>query len=242
LRSKRPAAGDDSLFAANLVALVGLAPPAPPAPLARVETTPPERTRDEMMAPFLDAELASRATVATEPVPIAGPPAFADLSLDDALDELSAVHEFIARVQPKLNAARKAVADLEGVVNMRLTERGARVYDGARLHCRYETRKSGSAGIPYPDALRAELEAINAAAIAANLPPVIPAKELDAALPRETPPPVVKPDLRKTRKLADRGDVVRAVVVRHILEPKKFDALVIEPLQINVTPSPPALT
>ena len=65
----------------------------------------------------------------------------------------------------------------------------------------------------------------------------MPEKEIDAALPVVTAPPIVKPDLRKVRKLAEFGNAAAHVITAHINEPQAFEMLVIEPVieEKNVT-------
>jgi hypothetical protein len=164
------------------------------------------------------------------PLPIATPaaaPTYETLSLDDALDELGAIDAYLAKTLPAVNAAHTERQKLLEVVGLRMAAQGARKYVGTRCVCRYETQRLGSAAIPMAAGLRAELLASAK----------IPAGEIDSALPLVTPPPICKPDLRRVRKLADYGDSIADIIGRHIVEARRIERLVVEPVELNVTPA-----
>jgi hypothetical protein len=155
----------------------------------------------------------------------------ADMSLEDALDELGNVDAYLARVLPEVTRAQKARTDLRTVIALRLEERGARRFERGVWRARFETVKRGSAAVHEPAALRKMLMQI----------PDVPQAAIDEALPEITPPVAVKPNLRLVRKLADYGSKIRAIVRAHIVEAQEFENLVIEPIELNVTPATDAI-
>jgi hypothetical protein len=173
------------------------------------------------------AQSAPIAPFAAPDVPPAPPVATLEAApLDDLLDMIGELDALIPGMLTRLNEAHAARQSLLDVIGVRMGELGARKYVGAHCVCRYEIRKSGSAAIPLPAGLRAELVA------SAKIPPA----DIDDALPMVTPPPTCKPDLRKTRKLAAYGHEVADIIDRHIVEAKKSEYLVVEPLMIDATP------
>lgn len=154
------------------------------------------------------------------------PPTYESLTLDDALDELLVVTEFIERTQRKLNAAAEARVKLRAVIHDRMLLIEAREYDGARIACKFEVEATGSVKVRDPAALKAQIAATKK----------VPAKRLEEAFPVVTPDPVVTADLRKVRKLADFGSDVAALLKSGISEKTKYDVLVTTPKMIDVTP------
>jgi hypothetical protein len=159
-------------------------------------------------------------------------PSYDTMTLDDALDELAVVDDYIERWLSKINAAHKARQDLRAVINARLTANKCRKYAGVRMICRYDTVKSGGASIPLPDSLRADLLAAKTK---------ISDDDLANAVPVIQPPPTCKPDLRAVRKLSEYGEDIAAIVKRHIREANKTDVLIIEPIMLTVEPAKAAL-
>jgi len=160
-------------------------------------------------------------------------PSLTDLSLEELIDERVNITAYIDRVRPELMRANKALTDVDTMIALRMEETKARKFERGGFRGAFVTQKRGSASVVTPDALRKELEAI----------PDVPRHALDEALQIITPPPTVKPDLRKVRKLADYGDAAAKVVKAHITEAIEFEALVIEEIRpmVNVTASPEAI-
>lgn len=154
--------------------------------------------------------------------------AIADLSLEEAIDELANVEAYIERMSPQLAKAIKARADYRSQIAFRMQENGARKFERGGWRGWFEKKKQGSASVYEPTALRAQLEQIDD----------VPKAALNDALPWVTADPIVKPDLRKVRKLADWGSQAARLVAAHISEPLEFEVLVIEqvaPEMLDVT-------
>lgn len=163
----------------------------------------------------------------------AAEPAYTDMTLEELLDARSDVLTFLNENRPKIAAAAKAQIDLETMIALRMEETGSRKFERGGFRGAFKMVKRGSASVHEADALRAQLSKIED----------IPAKALDEALPYVTPPPFVKPDLRKVRKLCDYGNAGAKIIIAHINEPLEYETLVIEaipPEMIDVTPEVPA--
>lgn len=163
---------------------------------------------------------------------------YSDLTLEEALDARSNAIAYLKANEPKIVEAYKAIRDLDTMITLRLEEKGARKFERGGYRGSFKTVKRGSAFVYEPAALRAQLLRLSAEEHA------LPLEEVDAALPEITPPPVIKPDLRKVRKLAAWGTDVAKFVTAHISEPDEYEVLVIDeipPSELNVTPAAKAL-
>jgi hypothetical protein len=153
-------------------------------------------------------------------------PTLEDLSLEEALDNLAVIDGFIKSKQPELDAARAAAQDLRTIIKLRMEERKATRFERGGWRSRFTMVKQGAASLNMPTELRAFLISTGE----------IPLKEIDDALPIVIAPPIVKGDLRKVRKLADYGGDCKKAVEAHIFEPRQVEQLIIEPVEIDVTP------
>lgn len=153
-------------------------------------------------------------------------PALEDLSLEEALDERENVLAFLDQVMPNVQKAQKALADYECVIQLRMEQRQAKKFEHGEWRGEFKMVKSGSASVFQPDVLRAAIEKIG----------LVPAKELEDALQVIVPPPIVKADLRKLRKLVDYGAEVGKQIRFHIVEPREREVFTLERIPRNVTP------
>lgn len=153
-----------------------------------------------------------------------------DLTLEEAIDALSNVRGYIASLAPELARAQKDEIDLTTQIALLMEQKGQRKFERGGWRGGYKNVKRGSASVSEPAALRAELLQIED----------VPRKDIEEALPIVEVAPVVKPDLRKVRKLAEYGNAVAHVVTAHVVEALEYEVLVIEPIvgEINVTPTP----
>ena len=163
------------------------------------------------------------AQIETRPLPAT----IADLSIDEALEALASVEAAGDRVRAELEQIMRDRTDLRTQIGLLMEQQGAKRFEAFGWRARFEYKKTGSASVYEPAALRAQLLAQG----------IVPEKEIDAALPVVTAPPIVKPDLRKVRKLAEFGNAAAHVITAHINEPQAFEMLVIEPVieEKNVT-------
>lgn len=152
---------------------------------------------------------------------------YTDLSLEEAVDELSNVEAYLLRMSPDIQRAQKARIDLRTMIALRMEEQGARKFERAGWRGFYVKKKSGAPSVYEAAALRAELLQVVA----------IPLAAIEEALPIVTVEPVVKPDLRKVRKLAEYGNDSAKIIRAHINEPTEYELLQIEPIMIDVTPN-----
>ena len=150
-----------------------------------------------------------------------------DLSLEEALDEIEAVQAYLDRIQPEWNKAIAARNDLETLVKLRMEERGAKRFEQGEWRGLFSMKKSGSASVFEPATLRMEIERTG----------LVPADQIDDALPVVIPEPIVKADLRRTRKLAEFGSKVAALLKAHSVEPVEREVFVLERIPKNVTPA-----
>lgn len=159
-------------------------------------------------------------------------PALEDLSLEEALDNIAQIDAFLKARQPEVDAARKAQSELRTLIKLRMEEREQKKFERGGWRCFFGEVKQGSASLNMPDVLRTFLISTGD----------VPQSAIDDAFEEVTPPPIVKGDLRKVRKLADYGKTVASAIAAHILEARKVEVLIIEPVQpseINVTPVAP---
>jgi hypothetical protein len=152
---------------------------------------------------------------------------YENMSMDEVLDELDNVNAYLRENTPKIAAAQKAQAELKTMIGLLLEKDEARRFDNGRKRVWFEKRKTGSATVTEPEKLRSFLMSTG----------VVPLKVVDEVLPLKQPPPFVKPDLRKLRKVAEYGAVAAKAIAAHILEPSAFDVLMIEDVMIDVTPA-----
>lgn len=157
-------------------------------------------------------------------------PAIEDLTLEEALDNIAQIDAFLKANQPKIDEARAAQNELRTLIKLRMEEREAKKFERGGWRCFFGEVKQGSASLNMPDVLRTFLISTGE----------VPQSAIDDAFQIVVPPPVVKGDLRKVRKLADYGKNVASAIAAHVLEARKVEVLIIEPVEpteINVTPA-----
>ena len=152
---------------------------------------------------------------------------YEDLTVDESLELLANIEARSAQLRNELDQVLRDRADVLTQITLLMEQQEATKFEGFGWRARIEWKKTGSASVHEAAALRAQLVALG----------VVPAKELDDALPIVTPEPIVKPDLRKVRKLAEYGNVAARVISAHIAEPIAMQRLVVEPVieEKNVT-------
>ena len=171
----------------------------------------------------MGTEITREAVVAQATPP--APTSYEDLTLEEALACRADALDFVAEYLPRIQEANKVVHDLETMIRLRLEQDGASRFERGEWRGSMKIKKQGSASVYEPKALRSMIEQTA----------LVPAKELDAALPWYQPEPVVKAVLRKVRKLAEFGGAVAKLVTAHITEPTEIEVLVIERVEHNVT-------
>src|ERR1700722_15950303 len=80
-----------------------------------------------------------------------------DVSLDDALDMRKNLLDFIDDRNAKIMSARKALADVNALIELRMEEKGQCKFVRSGWSGRYEEQKSGSASVFNAEALRAAM-------------------------------------------------------------------------------------
>lgn len=152
--------------------------------------------------------------------------ALEDLTIEEALDGRESALDFIARKQPEIDEARKALADYETIIQLRMEQAGAKKFERGDWRGEFKMKKNGSASVFQPDILRAAIEKTG----------LVPVKQLEDALKIIVPPPVVKADLKLLRKLADYGAEVDKQIRIHVIEAREFEVFTLERIPRNVTP------
>jgi hypothetical protein len=155
------------------------------------------------------------------------------LTIDDALVDIRRIDAFLAKAMPIINEAHAARQDRMVVVQEYMTTTGSKSYNGDDCFASYD--KVGRIGpeVRSPNLLRDELIALKRADGNA---PLIPLSFIDKAIPVVQPPPVVKPNVTKLRKLADFGNEVAALLKRYIVDGEDVVKLEVHPLVTDVTP------
>lgn len=152
--------------------------------------------------------------------------ALEDLTIEEALDGRESALDFIARKQPEIDEARKALADYETIIQLRMEQAGAKKFERGDWRGVFKRVKSGAAKA-FEDAL-CRTEISNAG--------LVPQSEIDDAFKVVIAEPTVKADLRKLRKLAEYGESVAAIIRAHIIEPYEREVFILERIPRNVTP------
>jgi hypothetical protein len=151
-----------------------------------------------------------------------------DLSLEELLDTRRGNSEYSAWLKSERMQCDADLGAIDNAITLRLEQTGSTKFEHAGFKGGYVTQKSGSASVIDAAALRKRLEGM----------PDVPKAEIEKALPVIIPEPIVKPDLRKVRKLAEYGTAPAEAVAAHIQEAFSRTSLVIEEIRpmLNVTP------
>jgi hypothetical protein len=151
------------------------------------------------------------------------------LSIDELVDVLRGNQEYLDYLAIERAQTENDRREVKTMIELRMEEKGSRLFERAGYTGAYELVKSGSATLLSPAIAKVKLEELDD----------VPQHAIDDVFKTETPAPYVKGDLRKFRKLAAYSAEAAAIVATFISEPVTFEQLVIKeipPAIKNVTP------
>lgn len=154
------------------------------------------------------------------------------LTMDEAIIDFQRITAYLLKADAYLNDLRSKRNGLLARIADGMAATNASMYNGEYGFAEYQKSGRSAATVRSPEILRKELLKLKGD----NKLELIPESFIDDAIPLVQPPPVVKPDIRKLRKLAKFGSPAASLLDLYIVDGEDKVQLVVSPLVEDVTP------